>query len=196
MSRTMVYSLFERFWHWSQAFLVISLLVTGFEVHDMYTLMGYAKATDLHGQLAWILIGLWVLAIFWHFTTGEWKHYIPTTKKLLDVMQYYAGGIFEGKDHPYKKNDLSKHNPLQRLAYLGLKLGISPVIWVSGLLYMFYNSWGALGIDFLTLQEVALVHTAAAFAMMVFLIGHIYMAFTCRPIYAHLKAMITGYDEH
>ncbi|ABK43397.1 cytochrome B561 [Magnetococcus marinus MC-1] len=197
MERYMVYSIFERLWHWTQAGLVISLLITGFEVHGTYTNLGYEAATHLHGNLAWALIGLWILAIFWHFTTGAWKHYIPTTKNLLDVMIYYGGGIFEGKEHPYKKKIHAKHNPLQRLAYLGLKLGISPVIWISGLLYMFYNDWQQFGLDgMLTLEYVAMAHTAAAFAMLVFLIGHVYMAFTCRPVYAHLKAMITGYDDH
>ena len=33
MSRVYLFKPFERFWHWSQALLVISMLVTGFEVH-------------------------------------------------------------------------------------------------------------------------------------------------------------------
>jgi hypothetical protein len=26
---------------------------------------------------AWVLIVLWLFAIFWHITTGEWRQYIP-----------------------------------------------------------------------------------------------------------------------
>ena len=87
------------------------------------------------------MIGLWVLAIFWHFTTGEWRQYLPTTDKLGAVIHYYALGTFTGASHPFKKTTLAKHNPLQKLAYLWFKLMISPLIWISGLLYLFYNQW-------------------------------------------------------
>ena len=32
---------------------------------------------------------LWVFAIFWHFTTGEWRQYIPTRNGLFAVMHHY-----------------------------------------------------------------------------------------------------------
>jgi Ni,Fe-hydrogenase I cytochrome b subunit len=40
------------------------------------------------------------------------------------------------------------------------------------------------------------VHLVAAFALMIFVIGHVYMAVTTgSPWYEYLKAMITGYEE-
>ena len=77
-----VFKIFERIWHWSQAFLIIALLLTGFEVHGSYKLFGYESAVNTHTMLAWTLVGLWVFAIFWHITTGEWKHYIPTLQNV------------------------------------------------------------------------------------------------------------------
>tara|TARA_R110002167_G_scaffold135985_2_gene322591 strand:+ start:744 stop:887 length:144 start_codon:yes stop_codon:yes gene_type:complete len=43
---------------------------------------------------------------------------------------------------------------------------------VSALLYLFYNDWPAVLAGALNLETVALVHTAAAFAMLVFIIAH------------------------
>lgn len=196
--RDIVFSRFERFWHWFQALLIIALMITGFEVNGAYTLLGYEAAAGWHRVFAWVLIWLWVFAIFWHLVTGEWRQYVPTTTKLVAVMRYYSIDIFDPKaEHPFKPSPLSKHNPLQRMAYLTFNVAITPVIWVSGLLYMYYNEWPAFGLGGLSLGIVAGVHTAAAFAMLVFFIVHVYMAFTGRPVTAYLRAMITGYEpEH
>ena len=197
MKKVMVFTRFERFWHWAQALLIISLMITGFEVHGTYHWLGFQTAAEWHTVLAWSLIVLWVFAIFWHFTTGAWRQYLPTTDKLGAVVRYYTLGIFrKGVEHPYKKTTQAKHNPLQRLAYLVLKLAISPVVWISGLLYLFYNDWSALGLQGLDVGTVAVIHTAAAFAMLIFFIGHVYMsAFTAKPPMAYLKPMITGYED-
>ena len=73
-----IFKRFERFWHWSQAALIVTLMITGFEVHGSYVLMGFGKAVGIHTLAAWSLVVLWVFAVFWHFTTGEWRQYIPT----------------------------------------------------------------------------------------------------------------------
>ena len=200
MKREMVFKRFERFWHWSQAALIFFLLTTGFEIHGSYSLFGFGRAVSLHTTAAWLLIGLWILAIFWHFTTGEWRQYLPTTDKLGAVIHYYAIGTFTGASHPFKKTTLAKHNPLQKLAYLWFKLMISPLIWISGLLYLFYNQWDSLGLSGLPLECVALIHTGAAFMMLIFVIAHVYMATMGKTVFSLIKPMITGYeseeDEH
>ena len=193
--KVMVYKRFERFWHWSQALLIILLLITGFEIHGSFVLLGFETAVNSHVVFAVALIALWVFAIFWHVTTGEWRQYIPTTEKLAAMARYYAFGIFKQEPSPYKKSLSAKHNPLQRLAYLAFKLAISPAIWLSGILYLSYPYWSTLGLESLSLGVVAFVHTAAAFAMLVFLIAHVYLAFTGKPFYAYVKAMITGYEN-
>jgi thiosulfate reductase cytochrome b subunit len=197
MSQVKLFSGFERFWHWAQALLIFGMITTGFEIHGTYALFGFEKALDYHIILAWTLIGLWAFAIFWHLTTGEWRQYVPTGKGLIPMMLYYAYGIFSGEAKPYHTTRRAKHNPLQRLAYFGFKIAIAPAIWISGLLLLFYVNWKhtALG-DLLSLQLVALVHTAAVFALLIFLVAHIYMASTTgHPWYSLLKSMVTGYEE-
>lgn len=195
MQKIYIFKRFERFWHWSQALLIMVMGVTGFEIHGTYALFGFEQASNIHTTAAWALIVLWVFAIFWHFTTGEWKQYVPTSEKLVAMTQYYITGVFSGAPHPYRQTTVRKHNPLQRIAYLFVKLIINPLIWVSGLLYLYYTSWDAWGLTMLTLGGVALVHTAAAFLMLIFFIVHIYFATMGVTPTSHIKAMITGYEE-
>jgi thiosulfate reductase cytochrome b subunit len=196
VNRIYLYKRYERFWHWSQALLVITMLLTGFEVHGSYTLFGFGKAVNLHTLSAWALLTLWAFTIFWQFTTGEWRQYIPTLKKVDAMVRYYAYGIFRHAPNPFHKTADKKHNPLQRLAYLALLSMLSPIIWGSGLLYLFYASWASLGVaGYLSLEAVALVHTAGAFLMLVFLIAHVYLTTTGHTPTAHIKTMITGWEE-
>lgn len=196
MTQAILFTRFERFWHWSQAVLILGLMITGFTVHGTLGFLKWGQAADLHVTLAWTLLALWAFAIFWHLTTGQWRHYIPTTEKLLEVALYYSVGIFQsGIKHPYKKTVSAKHNPLQRLAYLFFKLIISPALWVSGLLYMYYNDWPTIGLGGLPLGLVAFVHTAAAFLMLIFFIAHVYMAFTGKPWWSYVRSMVTGMGE-
>ncbi len=195
-NRIYVFKRFERFWHWSQAVLIITLLVTGFEVHGSYHWLGFKTAVNAHTTAAWALVALWLFAIFWHFTTGEWKQYIPTLKKVDAMLQYYLFGIFTDAPHPFRATTLKKHNPLQRLAYLLVMLLIGPMIWVTGWTYLFYDRWVEWSWDsYLSLEWVAFFHAVAAFMMLIFLIAHIYLTTAGHTPTSHMRAMITGWEE-
>lgn len=194
MARVYMFKRFERFWHWTQAALILTMLVTGFEIHGTYSLLGFETAVETHTTAAWLLIGLWVFAIFWHLTTGEWRQYVPSDRpdRIFAMVRFYAWGIFSGDPHPYQPTPERKHNPLQRLTYLGIKLAVNPLIWITGLLYLFYNSWAGLG--WLNLEIVAFLHTLGAFLMLSFLIAHLYLITIGETVFSQLKAMITGWD--
>ena len=194
--RIYIYKRYERFWHWSQAALIITMIVTGFEVHGSYDLLGFRKAVQLHTVAAWVLLTLWAFTIFWQFTTGEWQQYLPSLRNVWAMVRYYSYGIFFNAPHPHKKTAEQKHNPLQRLAYLALLAVISPLIWGSGLLYLFYGDWPRLGIDtWLSLETVAVAHTLGAFLMTAFFFIHVYLTTTGHTLTAHIKAMITGWED-
>jgi thiosulfate reductase cytochrome b subunit len=72
---------------------------------------------------------------------------------------------------------------------------INPLIWITGWFYLFYNDWAAWGVDFLNLQYVAFFHVVAAFMMLIFVIAHIYLGTAGHTPTAHIKAMITGWEE-
>jgi thiosulfate reductase cytochrome b subunit len=196
MSNAIVFSRFERFWHWSQAALVLALGVTGFTVHGSTRILDWGTAATAHTWLAWALMILWAFALFWHLITGEWRQYAPTTEGLGAVARYYLIGIFQpGVHHPYRKRRIAKHNPMQRLAYLFLDLVIIPVLWLSGLVYMYREDLAGVIGAAPSLATVAVVHVAAAFLMLTFVIAHVYMAFTGKPWWDYLVSMISGRAE-
>ena len=116
LRRVFIYSRFERFWHWTQMVLIFLLLLTGFGIHGYHGLFDFGDAVNIHTLAALSLAVLWVFAIFWHLTTGTWRHYVPTTTGLLKVARFYAYGIFKGERHPYRKAYWRKHNPLQAIS--------------------------------------------------------------------------------
>lgn len=195
IKRLYVFKRFERLWHWTQAALTLLMIFTGFEIHGTYSVLGFEQAVDLHTTAAWGLMVLWLFVIFWHVTTGEWHHYVPTTKNFINMIYYYAFGIFSGSSHPFHATEQEKHNPLQRLTYLMLGVGLMPAIWVTGLLVLFYNMWPEFGLEDLSFGWIAAIHTLLAFLLMTFLVLHLYLTTTGPRLTSQLRAMITGWEE-
>lgn len=193
-----VYKAFERFWHWMQAILIFFLAFSGFEIHGSYTFFGFHDAVKYHNIAAYMLIVLIVFAIFWHFSTGEWRQYVPSFNNIAAQLNYYIFGIFKNAPHPTKKTVLTKLNPLQKLTYFGLKILVIPVIVTSGLLYMLYRYPQRHGIEALNIESlelIAIIHTIAAFLLVSFIITHLYLITTGEKVTTNLKAMLTGYEE-
>ncbi|MFZ1279741.1 MAG: cytochrome b/b6 domain-containing protein [Ignavibacteriaceae bacterium] len=193
-----VYKAFERFWHWMQAILIFFLAFSGFEIHGSYTFFGFQDAVKYHNIAAYMLIVLIVFAIFWHFSTGEWRQYVPSLNNIAAQLNYYIFGIFKNAPHPTKKTVLTKLNPLQKLTYFGLKILVIPVIVTSGLLYMLYRYPQRHGIESLNIESlelIAIVHTIAAFLLVSFIITHLYLITTGEKVTTNLKAMLTGFEE-
>ncbi len=198
MQKILIYKGFERFWHWMQALLILFLGFTGFEIHGSLSFFGFQNAVRYHRIAAWSFLVLIAFAIFWHFTTGEWRQYLPTRKHLRAYIDYYVAGIFRGAPHPTRKTLLSKLNPLQRLTYLSLKLIVFPVMVTSGLLYTFYRYPDRYGIETFSLfdlRTIAFWHTAGAFCLVAFVIAHLYLITTGRTVTSNLKAMLTGFED-
>ncbi len=191
MKKVYLYTRFERLWHWFQSLMIMVLLFTGFEVHGSYTVLGFSRAVEIHNFAGLLWLGAFAFFAFWLVITGEWRQYIPTTQKLFVVARYYAWGIFHGEDHPVQKSPGAKHNPLQRLTYLGISAMLLPVQMVTGMLYYLYNSLPT-GIP---LEGIAVLHTLVGFLLANFLIVHIYMTTTGHSLFGHISGMITGWEE-
>ncbi len=195
LRKVKVFTRFERFWHWTQALLIFTLLFSGAGIHGYHQLLAFQDLVWTHVIAAIALIVLWIFAIFWHLTTGNWRHYLPTTEGLFAVARYYAFGIFKGEEHPYRKRFWHKHNPLQAASYLALKTLLFPLLWLTGLAYLSYGFWSQGPLTSDALYWVAVIHTAAAFAMAVFIVIHIYLLTTGHSFREHVRPMVTGYDE-
>lgn len=190
---TYIYRSFERFWHWSQALVIFFLALTGFEIHSSFELFGFKNAIEWHNIAGWSFFVLIIFAVFWHFVTGEWKQYIPTTKLIGAQINYYIFGIFKGAPHPTHKTIYNKFNPLQRMIYLGLKILVIPVQVFTGFAFLYYlypdSIWHTQG-----LELTALIHTFGAFVLMAFVIAHVYLTTTGDKPTESIKAMLTGWE--
>ncbi|MCK5100069.1 MAG: cytochrome b/b6 domain-containing protein, partial [Desulfobacteraceae bacterium] len=110
---------------------------------------------------------------------------------LFSVVLFYAWGIFKGRPHPIEKTKGAKHNPLQRLAYLGISAMLLPVQMATGLLYYLYNDIPQI----LPLSVLAVIHTLVALFLLNFLVIHLYMTTTGHSLFSHIAGMITGWEE-
>ncbi len=200
-----VFRLFERIWHWSQAVSIFTLVFTGLAIHGSHSLISFGTAVTWHTGVAIALLVLWVFATFWLFTTGEWRQYLPRRDRkfrtnLIAAARFYTWGIFKGEAHPYIKTFTRKHNPLQALTYLLVKVVIFPAIWISGIAYLLVSVGqgfilDSLGLGFISIGFIALVHSIAAIAIIMFIIAHLYLLTTGHSFREHVKPMVTGFDE-
>ncbi|ANT65906.1 MULTISPECIES: cytochrome b/b6 domain-containing protein [Prosthecochloris] len=198
MRRVYLYARFQRFWHWMQAVIIFALLVTGMEVHGLFTLIGYELSFHVHNFLAWGLVTFIVLAFFWYITTGDFRQYLTEGNLLEKIglqVRYYMNGIFRNEPHPFKKNEISRLNPLQRITYLMLTLVGLPLQIAFGFLYYYFNELVAFGMDPDWIEPIALIHTLLAYLLVAFVIMHVYMTTTGHTPTSNIKAMVTGWEE-
>ncbi len=190
-----VYPRFERLWHWSQVLLIMILLFTGLGLNGLHAVVPFGPAVMIHTIAALALLALWIFATFWLFTTGTWRQFVPTLDGLVEVIKFYGWGVFHGEQHPHKKVIWRKHNPLQVLAYFGLKMAIFPLVWSTGILYMTYNFWEHLPNAGLYMNIIANLHLLAGYIVAAFIIVHLYLLTIGSGFRAHVKPMITGYED-
>ena len=188
-----LYSRFERLWHWSQAILIIALGFTGFCVHGTYRINTFEQSYQIHRILGFTLVILFLFAVFWFLTTGQWKQYKPSRQKISKQIRYYTVGMFRGEPHPYEKSEHIKLNPLQRITYLGFLALIFPVMATTGLMMIFYDQVRL--VVPVSLETLAFIHTVAAFLLVAFFIVHVYMTTTGHTVFSNIVAMITGSEE-
>lgn len=198
MRKVYLYARFQRFWHWMQAVIIFSLLITGLEVHGLFHVMGYETAFHVHNALAWGLVTFIVLAFFWYTTTGDFRQYLTEgnlLEKILAQVRYYLIGIFKNEPHPFKKNEISRLNPLQRITYLMLTLVGLPLQIIFGFAYFYFNELVSLGMNPDWIEPIAVIHTLLAYMLVGFVIMHVYMTTTGHTLTSNIKAMVTGWEE-
>jgi len=201
LQRVYMYTRYERMWHWLQAFMILSLFVTGLEVHvpSSVRLLGFETAVEIHRVLGFLLIANAFLGLFYHATTGEIRQFFSTSPDFLTMAArqavYYLRGIFRGEPHPFEKNRNRKLNPLQKFTYVIILNLLLPLQMVTGVLLWGTQRWpdtvgkiGGLGI-------LAAVHTLGAWLFVAFVVMHIYLTTTGRTPLANMRAMIGGWEE-
>lgn len=189
-----IFKRFERFWHWAQALMILMLLLTGLELHGLFQLFGFSPAVATHNLIGFVWTGLVVLIYSWILTTGEWQQYFPTLKGIEGTLRYYLYGVFKGEKHPHQMTADDKFNPLQRLGYIAILFGLLPLQVISGFAFYFFPDLRALGVIG-HVDLMAIVHTFNAYALLSFVVIHLYMITFGEKLSTHIKAMITGKEK-
>lgn len=189
-----VYTRFNRLWHWSQVASIMLLLFSGARIMGLHPILPFGLAVMIHTVVALALLVLWAFATFWLFTTGAWKQFLPSNVGLWQVARFYAWGVFHGEHHPYRKVLFRRHNPLQALAYLGLKVMLFPAIWITGLIYLSHGLWQTMDQGGFWIEVVANLHILAAFAIASFVVIHVYLLTIGHGFRQHVRPMITGFE--
>ncbi len=201
-ARHLIYSPYERFWHWLQAAAILTLLLTGINIHNPqhFNPFGFATAVQIHNVLGFLLIANAFLGVFYYVTTGTIRQFLPEPVDFISLSvrqaRYYLLGIFHGESHPLEKTPQRRLNPLQQITYLVILNMLLPLQMVTGLLMWSGQRWPG-AVDLVGgLSTLALIHTAGAWLFAVFVLAHIYLITTGTTPLSHLKAMILGYEEN
>lgn len=198
--RVLIYTPYERIWHWLQAVGIIILAMTGLVIHwpDVFGVIPYATAITIHNVLGILLLLNAFRGLFFYVTTGTIRQYLPEPHDVISLgsaqLLYYLRGIFQGAPHPLEKTSERRLNPLQQVTYLVILNLLIPLQLISGVLM-----WGAQMqpglLDIVGgLAVLSLVHTLGAWAFVAFIIMHVYLTTTGRTPLSNIEAMITGYE--
>jgi thiosulfate reductase cytochrome b subunit len=200
MKRTYLHPLPLRIWHWSNALLVVILLVTGIQLRipGIASLRPTDPALLVHRYAGWAMAVSFAIWLVYGLLIDHLIHYSIRRRDLKGVFsqaKFYLVSIFRGEENPFRPSPEDKFNPLQKLAYGAIMCLFTPVLVVTGLLYS----------DILLLRKYILllnvvgvldaIHVIGAYVFALYLVVHVYMATLGRTAFSHITAMIVGYEE-
>lgn len=199
MKQLYLYSLWIRFWHWTNVLLFIVLIISGASLHFSNGFLTFEMAMLAHNIAGIMLIFAWLVFFIGNFISENGKHYRIQFKgiigRLIKQSYYYAIGIFKGDAHPFHVSTEMKFNTLQQLSYIAVMYGLMPFLIITGLFFLFpaYLPEKLLGID--SLWVIAMAHLVVAYLLVVFMLTHIYIITTGETVFSNLRAMITGWHK-
>ena len=197
LAEVYMYTFYERLWHWTQAVVILLLLSTGFVIHrpDVFGWADFGLVVPIHNALAILLVINALFAVFYHFASGQIKHYLPEPRGFFGrgivQTEFYLRGIFHGEPHPYAKTLERKLNPLQQVTYLAILNVLLPLQIITGSLMLGTRWWPQLAAH---LPYLAPIHTLVSWFFVAFVLLHVYLTTTGPTVTADLRGMITGWD--
>jgi thiosulfate reductase cytochrome b subunit len=190
-----------RIWHWINAGIVIVLIGTGIylRLHGIAALEPHDPVLLWHKRMGLALVLSTVFWFVYTLSSGNLRRHYGIGKKDLKGMfaqaNYYLFSIFTGGKNPFTATADDKYNPLQKTAYDAVMFIFLPVLGVTGLLYFdipvvrrYLLSENLMGL-------VGALHVIFSYVVVLFLIAHLYLVTLGDTVFAHTKAMITGYEE-
>ncbi|MFO7560152.1 MAG: cytochrome b/b6 domain-containing protein [Desulfobacterales bacterium] len=201
MKKTYLYSVYERIWHWVQAFGVLLLLVTGFIISfsGHLTVIDFHTAVSIHNIIGLVLVLNAFLAFFYNLAGGLLKRYMPGLDDFFPLgfthAGYYLYGIFRGESHPFDKTPEKRLLPLQKIVYFSILNGLLPLMIITGILKYSLKFSPVYAELFGGLSILGPFHRFGAWLFLSFVIVHVYMTTTGHTPFSSMIAMITGYEN-
>jgi len=199
MKRIYVVSLPERVWHWAQATLFVVLAVTGFLMHGSAGLeeVSLAALIRVHNGAAVLFTVSFLFWLIYQVASGRVRHYVRFERdfgrRVAVQARFYLAGIFRGDPHPFPPTADSKFNALQRLTYAAVMFVLVPLQVLTGVVLLGF----VLRVEWLenlpAFRRIALAHTGLSYALVVFLVAHLYLATTGETPLDLVRSMFTGY---
>ena len=196
-----LYGVYERLWHWLQTFSIVLLLLTGLVIHrpDTFGLFSFRGVVLVHNILGAILVVNAGLSLFYHLASGDIRQFLPRPAGFFDqaIQQavYYVRGIFRREPHPFLKDRRRKLNPLQQATYLAILNLLLPLQVVTGILMWGAQRWPDVAASLGGLTVLAPLHTAVAWLLASFIVGHVYLTTTGATAFSSVRGMMFGWEE-
>jgi thiosulfate reductase cytochrome b subunit len=195
-----MYKIPLRIWHWFNAFLFFTLILSGLSLHYSSSgsvIIPFEMAVKLHKLAGITTSTLYLYFFIYNFISGNYKQYLPILKpkNLIIQIRFYLSGIFKNESHPFDSTLENKFNPLQKITYFSIMYLMVPVVIVSGLLLLYPENAQSIFWEIYNLKLIAIIHAAMGFCLSLFFVGHIYLATTGEKIVSNFKAMLTGWHE-
>lgn len=190
-----------RIWHWLNALCFVVLIATGAQIRyrEAINILSFPTAVLIHNIFGMLLIGVFGLWLFYHIFSGKIKLYIPKLKgmlpKAIAQAKYYGVGIMKHEPNPHHITPDNKFNPIQQMTYLMIMSFIVPAQIVTGLFLFDIDLFGFIMNHMGGLKIVACIHVVIFMFSIAFMIGHIYLSTLGHTALAHIKAMITGWED-
>ncbi|CCQ73592.1 cytochrome b/b6 domain-containing protein [Magnetospira sp. QH-2] len=201
--RTYILPLWLRLWHWSNALLMLLLMISGAALHftdSPVPILPFELARTVHNVAGIVLAVLYALFLLWNAQTGNWRQYLPDLGNLADNINrqnaFVASGIFKGEQPPVLPTPELKYNALQQITYLLVMYGAMPILTITGIAFFFPELVPETLFGFYGLVPIAVGHYVIGFLLSMFMLGHIYMGTMGITASAGFKMMITGWHEH
>ena len=203
MQRIYVHPLPVRIWHWTNAFGFVALILTGVQIRytDLIGLMSFKAAISLHNWVGWLLVGNFFLWLGFYLFSDKIRVYHPELRPvehfraMFQQLRFYGYGIFKGAPNPHHVSAYHKFNALQSMTYQIIMLLLVPLQLVTGVLLWDLKMFSG-AVDFFGgVRVVDTVHVLLFIFFTAFIFAHPYLASLGHTPLAHIKAMITGYEE-
>ena len=203
MKKVLMYPIWIRVWHWTNATLFFLLILSGVSMQYSDTsslLMPFEYAIVIHNVCGITLSAVFLLYTILNIKTKNYKQYVPHLKGMMPMLiaqaKYYIYGVFKGHPHPFETTPDAKFNPLQKLTYFGIMFFAVPAIIISGWMLMFPELAPEQILGMGGVWPMALLHISTGFFLNLFFIGHIYLATHGDTVGANFKSMINGWHLH